>query len=88
MEKYVRIRSAFVRIYFKNALKLLEDVLFSNNAAATAVTARTFNFWCRSAMHFIDTFLTCYGAMHKRSLHYPPILSSRVNKARFEQSKS
>jgi hypothetical protein len=39
--------------------------LFSDNAAAIAVTRRFFNFRYRSAAHFIDVFRTWYGPTHK-----------------------
>jgi ubiquinone/menaquinone biosynthesis C-methylase UbiE len=39
--------------------------LFSERAAAIAVTKRMFNFRYRSAAHFIEVFRTWYGPVHK-----------------------
>jgi len=39
--------------------------LFGEQAAAIAITPRTFNFRYRSAAHFIDVFRTWYGPVHK-----------------------
>ena len=39
--------------------------LFGSNAASIAVTPRMFNFRYRSTAHFIDTFRTWYGPVHK-----------------------
>jgi SAM-dependent methyltransferase len=39
--------------------------LFGEQAAGIAITERTFNFRYRSAAHFIETFRTWYGPVHK-----------------------
>jgi ubiquinone/menaquinone biosynthesis C-methylase UbiE len=46
--------------------------LFGDTAAKISVTPRTFNFRYRSAAHFIDTFRTWYGPVHKAFAALPP----------------
>jgi ubiquinone/menaquinone biosynthesis C-methylase UbiE len=46
--------------------------LFGENAAAIAVTPRTFYFRYRSAAHFIEVFRTWYGPLHKAFAALPP----------------
>ena len=45
--------------------------LFGDQAAAIAVTPRTFNFRYRSAAHFIEIFRTWYGPVHKAFASLP-----------------